>query len=75
MATSRAGTTGGMPRSSRTALTFPGPPGLRQTPCPIPVSQTAPGEQDPPRAAGEAEQKCRHGHRHQFGKRGMRLHL
>ena len=57
------------------ALTLPGPPWLCYAPCPVPVSEATPGEQDSPRAGGKAEQKSQHEHCQPFGQCDMRLYL
>ena len=56
-------------------LTLPGPPWLCYAPCPVPVSEATPGEQDSPRAGDKAEQKSQHEHCQPFGKCDMRLYL
>ena len=56
-------------------LTLPGPPWLCCAPCPVPVSEATPGEQDSPRAGDKAEQKSQHEHCQPFGQCDMRLYL
>ena len=63
------------PRSCRIVLTLPGPPRLYCAPCPVPVSEATPGEQDAPRAGGKAEQKSQHEHCQPLGKYDMRSYL
>jgi len=69
------GTQPGAPRYSRISLPSPGPAWLHVAPCPVPVSEAAPGEQDSPGAAGEAKDKPQYERCQPFGHGDMRLYL
>ena len=63
------------PSEGLRVLTLPGPPWLYCAPCPVPVSEATPGEQDSPHAGGKAEQKSQHEYCQPFGKCDMRSYL